>query len=218
MKTKSLWGSPPGRFYNFLRRVEGAVGERPIQIGILGCADGKFVLPCARKGYQVLAIDTDHVALFGDSTDGHKGAGEREGLIHRLKKERLERYVSIFCDDFVHFSPSKRCHAVYTSGAINYSYDTRYSVSDMINKISTFVDDGGLIYFDYMLPLSGQMKKQRYYFKKGELRSYFQTPDWKLLYDRVLPPRLEKAHFGSPVDHYHHWGYLCVQKQTNRGT
>jgi hypothetical protein len=148
MKTKSLWGSPPGRFYNFLRRVETVVRERPLIIGILGCADGKFVLPCARRGHHVLAVDIDRVSLFGTSADGHQGTEQSAGLVHRLKKEKLEKYVSVFCGDLATFFPSKRCHAVFSSGTINYITDNQDNVSDMINRISTFVGDGGFIYFD----------------------------------------------------------------------
>jgi hypothetical protein len=213
MRTKSLWGSPPSRFYNFLRRVERVVKSRPIKISILGCADGKFVLPCTRRGYKVLAVDMDEIAIYGGYKVGPEGDVYMEGVLSRLRIEGLESFAEVIHADFVEFIPNEKFHAVFTSGAINYSYNTKHELHAIIEKICSYVADGGLIYFDYMLPMMDKEKKKRYYFKKGELKSYFKTPAWDVLFDRVLPPLLEKAHVDMPIDHYHHWGHLCVQKQ-----
>jgi hypothetical protein len=212
MKTKSLWGSPPGRFYSFLRRVEATFLEQPIIMGIFGCADGKFVLPCARKGHHVIAVDEDPVALFGTPSRRCRRGLETEGLVQRLKREGLERYVTVYCHDLVTSSPATACHGVFLSGTINYSSDDGHSVQKMIQGISACVRVEGFIYFDYMLSLKGEEKRGRYYFRRGELRSYFQPPGWSVLYDRVLPPQMEEPHSGSPARHYHQWGHLCVQK------
>src|SRR5258705_6904471 len=54
--TSSLWGKPPSRYYALLRRAESSKrGGRP-HLAVLGCSDGKFVLPTARGGFTVMAL------------------------------------------------------------------------------------------------------------------------------------------------------------------
>lgn len=214
MKTKSLWGAPPSRFYAFLKRIESHVNTRPIKICILGCADGKFVLPCARRGYEVLALDIDSKAIFGGTKLDKQGEVVMPGLIKRLEVEGLSRSVDVHCKDFVEYMPETKYHAAFTSGAINYSYNTKHDLNCIINSITNYVMVNGLVYFDYMLPMDDGNIKPRYYLKKGQLKEYIKPPQWNILFDRVLPPQMEKAHVDMPVDHYHHWGHLCAIKES----
>jgi hypothetical protein len=211
MKTKSLWGNPPSRYYAFLRRVELGFGLKKLALSVLGCSDGKFVLPAARKGYYVLALDIDEKAIFGGEKIGPNGPIYMEGLFSRVKKERLEQRVKIVCEDFVKYKTSEKFHAVWTSGAINYSYNLKNNVSDILERVKSYVLPNGYIYFDYMLPLETPHFSRENYFPKGELVKHFKKDKWDIIYDRILPPMLEKAHVDMPVDHYHHWGHLCIR-------
>ena len=47
-----------------IRKVEGAL-RRPLTACVVGCSDGKFVLPLLRRGHAVSAYDIDAVAIFG---------------------------------------------------------------------------------------------------------------------------------------------------------
>ena len=94
-RTKSLWGNPLSRYYNFLKRVENEFQSSALSLSVLGCSDGKFVLPAARKGYKVLAVDIDEIAIKGGTKTGPEGEVFMEGLISRLKKEELENQVKV---------------------------------------------------------------------------------------------------------------------------
>ena len=211
MKTKSLWGTPPSRYYGFLRRVEKQFDSDSLMLCVLGCSDGKFVLPAARRGYYVLAIDIDRTAIFGGEKSGPNGPVYMEGLHYRIKKENLKERVKVACEDFVEYKKTEKFHAVWTSGAINYSYNLKHKIHDIIQNVKSFVLPNGYIYFDYMLPLETVHLTRENYFPKGELAKYFTKGKWNIIYDRVLPPLVEKAHVDMPVDHRHHWGHLCVQ-------
>jgi len=63
----SIWGKPNRSFYRFLAMIE-TVGL-PKTLCVLGCSDGKFVIPAARKGFSVLALDIDTIALYGGEID-----------------------------------------------------------------------------------------------------------------------------------------------------
>lgn len=212
MITKSLWGQPPKRYYSFLNRVEKVFLQRPLKLCILGCADGKFVLPAARKGYHVLGIDIDPIAINGGYKTDLNGKVEMPGLRRRALQEHLDKSIHVVCGDFVEYNFLEQYHAVFTSGAINYSYNLRHDINTVIDKVKSLVVKNGLIYFDYMLPLEEAHQSRPNYFRKGELKSYFNQASWRVLFDKVLPPQLEKAHVDKPEDHYHHWGHLCVQK------
>lgn len=212
MKTKSLWGFPPSRFYRFLKRVEDSFESKSLNICILGCSDGKFVLPAARKGHKVLAIDIDTIAIFGGEKVGPEGKVFMEGLMSRLKKEELSPFVKVANSDFMEYQFRGTFHAVFTSGAINYSYNLKHRIETIIEKIKFLVRFNGFLYFDYMLPFEEIHNTRKNYFKKGELVNYFNDGNWAIIYDKVIPPLLEKAHVDNPHDHYHHWGHMCLKR------
>jgi len=44
LKTKSVWGNPPSRIYSFIKFLNGVYHAKKLNVLIVGCADGKFVL------------------------------------------------------------------------------------------------------------------------------------------------------------------------------
>jgi hypothetical protein len=62
-----------------------------------------------------------------------------------------------------------------------------------------------------MMPIEPMHHERANYFKKDELVRFFKDGKWKIIYNKVMPIQLEKAHVDMPVDHYHQWGHLCVQ-------
>lgn len=211
-KTKSLWGPPPTRYYKFLDRVKETTNQEKPSICILGCSDGKFVLPAARKGFKVYAIDIDEIAINGGDKHGVGGPVFMPGLNSRLASEGLDDKVDVVCEDFVNHVFPTDFHAVFTSGAVNYSYNLRHSIDSILGKAQSLVKSRGLIYFDYMLPLEKAHFDRPNYFKRGDLRRFFDMKKWEIVYDRVLPPLMEKAHVDMPLDHYHHWGHLLAKR------
>ena len=68
MKTKSIWGTPPKRLYNLIKIAEQDFGK-DFTACIVGCSDGKFLMPFARKQIKVVGYDIDDVALYGGIKD-----------------------------------------------------------------------------------------------------------------------------------------------------
>lgn len=68
MKTKSIWGNPPKRLYNLINLAEKDFGNN-FNACIVGCSDGKFLLPFARRTIKVTGYDIDDVALYGGNKD-----------------------------------------------------------------------------------------------------------------------------------------------------
>lgn len=215
MRTSSLWGKPPTRYYKFIRTVEGAFPSMALRVAILGCSDGKFVLPAARRGHSVLAMDIDEIALFGGNKLGPAGAVHMMGLRERLRAEHLSDLVNIVHADFVEYRSRKRFHAVFTSGAVQYSRNLKHPLEKIIERLKAYVVDHGYIYVDYMLPIEHQHKERDNYPTKEAWSSFFEAKGWRLIHNRVLPPLFETAHVDNPVDHYHHWGHLLAQKTRN---
>lgn len=218
MKTTSLWGAPPSRYYRFMRRVERHYGgSGRLRFAVLGCADGKFVLPAARRGHDVLAIDLDATALFGGVKASPQGEVFMPGLVWRLERENLGRRVKVIRGDFARDAPVRPCEAVLTSGALQYSFNTPNPMDRMVERVKKYVVSGGFLYVDYMLPYEAKYRGRPNCPTREVWASYFPRPEWAVLSHRVLGPVRDRAHVEFPVDHYHQWGHLLAQKAPGVG-
>lgn len=214
MKTASLWGAPPSRFYSFLRRLrQRSTGANPT-LAVFGCADGKFVLPAARQGFKVWAIDIDEVALFGGYKEDASGRVRVPGLAARVKAEELDDLVEIQHGDFTDVAPGRMFDGVFTSGALQYSTNIERSLESMVTLVGDHVRGGGLFYIDYMLPYEEKYQGRPNCPEAPWWKEYFQRhPEWRVLYNRVMPPTLDRAHLEYPVDHYHQWGHVLAERK-----
>lgn len=213
MKTSSLWGTPPSRFYRFLRQLGDRVEGNPPTLAVVGCADGKFVVPAARRGVRVWAIDIDEVALFGGKKHDASGEVYMPGLEARVKEEKLEEFVEIAHGDFMESAIDRKFDAVFTSGALQYSNNLEHSLSEMVDAVGDLVSAGGLFYLDYMLPFEDKYKGRPNCPEAPWWADYFaQRSHWELKYNRVMPPTLDRAHVEYPVDHYHQWGHALATR------
>jgi hypothetical protein len=211
LKTASLWGPPPSRFYRFLESIIVSCGTNP-ELTIIGCADGKFVLPAARKGLKVRAIDIDVTALYGGAKPGVDGEVVVPGLVSRLKAEGLLGSVEVICSDFTKINPRPSA-AVFTSGSLQYSYNLPKSASELLACLMTFVAPRGLLYIDYMLPYErkyiGRPNCPDAEWWRKEMK---ELNGWQVLHHRVLPPIRDRAHVEFPVDHFHQWGHVLLRR------
>ncbi|MET7934657.1 class I SAM-dependent methyltransferase [Streptomyces sp. NPDC005322] len=212
-KTRSLWGPAPSRFYRLLERVEQAVPDRTPRIAVLGCSDGKFVLPAARRGFDVIAIDIDDVALHGGTTKTADGEPiEMPGLAWRLKVERLEHKVEIVHGDLAEVALTP-CDLIFVSGALQYSYNLRHTMANMVSHIQSTVSPGGFLYIEYMLPVKEAHKELENYPLASEWPDFFNNSEWTVLSNHVAEPA-EEERDGAKVLGTHrflHWGYLMAR-------
>jgi hypothetical protein len=210
MKTASLWGGPPSRYYRFLKHLKDRFPDAPrLTLAVIGCADGKFVLPAARMGMHVIAMDADEIALSGGDKDGVRMPGLRQ----RLRSEGLAGQVNVICDDLMNADADPRAHGVLTSGALQYSRNLPHRLEDMVQRVTDHALVSGLLYIDYMLPYEDKYKGRPICPEAGWWKNYFRSrDDWEVIYNRVLPPVIDRAHIEYPVDHFHQWGHLMAQR------
>lgn len=99
-RTASTWGAPPTRYYAFLARLAllyGVGGN--YDLAVLGCADGKFVVPAARRRMHTLANGR---LVVGPDQTITTGWGEGDGkTVPRYHNQfaRFRGYAFFDCDD-----------------------------------------------------------------------------------------------------------------------
>ena len=211
-RTTSLWGRPPSRYYALLKRVQSIKDACDTRMAVLGCCDGKFVLPAARRGMTVLAVDVDEISLFGGTKIGPNGPVHMPGLQARLEAEGLSDRVHIVHDDLARFEAEPTSDVVITSGALQYSRNMVHAMDGMVAQVQGHAASGGIVYVDYMLPLEKRYVGRDNYPGRARWATYFAGNDWIVISHRVLPPQFEAAHVDLPIDHEHHWGHLMAQR------
>ncbi len=237
MKTKSIWGNPPKRLYKLIKMDENDFGKN-IDACIVGCSDGKFLIPFARKHYKVIGYDIDEVALYGGyeqfpiinqkvkySYDKNFTSKKYEletkmvpGIIERLKKEKLSNYAEIEKRDFYKSDNNKKFNIVFTSCSVHYSVNKDLTLAEKTKKLQDIVIDGGYLYIDYMMATEESDYKQypaNKFYRAGEIIKYFRK-NWKIIYVREnSKPTFEGAHVDRVVDHFHKFGYILAKKSND---
>ena len=154
MKTKSIWGPPPTRLYNLIRLAE---QEFPngFSACIVGCSDGKFVFPFARKGYHVTGYEIDKSALYGglkkfpvrESKNGEITIQERnvQSIHDRIRKENLIKLINIEERDFYKNVPNKEFEVVFTSCSLHYTINSSITLEEKTKKLQTIVAANGYL-------------------------------------------------------------------------
>ncbi len=209
VKTPSIWPAANQRFFRFLKGIEDR--NFPKTLAILGCSDGSYVLPAAKRGFAVLAIDTDHVALYGGVIPLYRNNVEVMGLTNRLKVEGIESQVTVVCDDCFSYNPRNTFSGVFTSGLIHYQDNSHYPLSQIINGIQSYVAPGGLLIMEYIHPSDENNDPLRHFPTAKELVQYFQVKDWKVTSNKKKR-YTEGPNPRNPRIHDIVWGRLYAQK------
>lgn len=234
MKTKSIWGNPPKRLYKLINLAKESHGNNFTSC-IVGCSDGKFLMPFARQNLKVTGYDIDDVALNGGtklfpiikekkiykySPDFVSKTFELEerkvyGIIDRIKMENLEDYAVIEKRDFYKNTPSKTFDVVFTSCSIHYSVNKEVSLEDKTKKLQSIVSKGGYLYMDYMMAID-EDDYENYpeckFYRKDEILKFF-GKEWEIISFRENHnPTFEGAHVDCVRDHFHRFGYLLARR------
>lgn len=234
MKTKSIWGNPPKRLYKLIN-IGLKNWNKNFEACIVGCSDGKFLLPFARAGIKVTGYDIDDVALFGGikdfpiiekkekykySTDfiskDYKLIKKHVlGITKRLEMEKISQYAFIEKRDFYKNVCDKKFDIVFTSCSLHYTVNKDFSLKDKTDKLKSIVEVGGLLYIDYMMAIDEnnyELYPKEKFYRKGEILNYFDD-NWQILYHRENNnPTFEGAHVDCPRDHFHRFGYILVRR------
>ena len=237
MKTQSVWGPAPSRFYRLLRHLEHSRPHR-LSACVVGCSDGKFVMPLTRRGHTVAAYDIDDVALYGGEKvfPSHRRSVPVQpyvsiqqadslpalpyemraiaGLEKRLHSENLRALVAVHRTDFFHSPPGTLFDLVFTSCSMQYKNNQDLPVALIIDILQEHVAPSGTLAIEYMLPLEDSHTwKAPHFLRTGQMRSHFQRSRWTVESCREAHrPIFEAAHVDRPQDHYHRFGYLLATR------
>ena len=174
MKTKSIWGNPPTRLYKLLNLAKNEWGKN-FTACIVGCSDGKFLMPFARDGIKVTGYDIDDIALYGGykefpiikekikhsytpnfkSKDFDLETKKVLGITERLELENISQYATIEKRDFYRSLPLNKFNVVFTSCSLHYSANQDFTLEDKTKKLQDIVLPNGYLYIDYMMAIDG---------------------------------------------------------------
>ena len=234
MKTKSIWGNPPKRLYKLINIAKQDFGN-DFTACIVGCSDGKFLMPFARQGIKVTGYDIDTIALYGGqklfpvvkekkkykyskdfiSKDFELVEKRVYGLTERIEKEDLGKYTKIELRDFYKNLPSEKFDVVFTSCSLHYSVNKDFSLEEKTQMLQSIVSKGGYLYMDYMMAID-EKNYEKYpehkFYRKGEILDYFDS-NWKIISIKENNyPSFEGAHVDCVKDHFHKFGYLLAKR------
>lgn len=180
---------------------------------MVGASDGKFVIPLARSGRRVIAIERDHQAIHGGPADlPGKGAGEALGLLERLALEGLSDRVDVLDRDLFDVDPLPSCSAVWTSCSWHYSINHTRPLHDFIGRLRAICEPGGLLGAEYMMPVEPRHTTIEHYLDEGDIRDYL--TGWEILWETYTPAFIEDAHIGQSAPHTHRMGFVIATRSS----
>ncbi|MFC5253436.1 class I SAM-dependent methyltransferase [Streptomyces nigrescens] len=207
----SLWQETRTFFPIFLDLV---VNRGMQSVCVVGASDGKFVLPLARLGVRVLAVERNKSALDGGPVvlPGRTEAS-MPGLRKRLADEDLSGRVEIVEADILDLPDElDATDAVWTSCSWHYSINHRRPLGDFIAAMKRSCRPrGGVFAAEYMMPVEPWHLACEHYPEEGEMRRFF--PDWAIEWETYTPPFLEAPHVEQLHEHTHRMGLLIATNQ-----
>lgn len=234
MKTKSIWGNPPKRLYKLVKIVED-LEKADKSVCIVGCSDGKFLMPFVRKNIFTVGYDIDEIALYGGKklfpikkdnkkykyTKNFKSKDfeleEREvvGTVKRLEIEGLTEYADISICDFYRNTPNRKFDLVFTSCSLHYSKNAYCSLEEKVKKLQSIVNKDGYLYLDYMMAID-ENDYVNYpvskFFRKREILNYFDDSFEIISIKENNNISFEAAHVDCVKDHFHRFGYVFARR------
>jgi len=217
MLTASAWGQPSARYYRFLRKAERLYGSKR-RLLVVGCADGKFVLPAARRGWEVIAVEIDERMVSGCSAAPEDGIDRRvPGLLSRLSTEGLAERVSVRVSDFMTEGGIGNCDALWTSGCLQYSRNSVYDISEITDRLRSFLHVEGVAYFEYMIPDEPKLVGRPNCPPVDWWSTVFPRRGWRIVGHTVAFDVPEGPHPYVPLPHRHSWGRLSAVRLRQYG-
>lgn len=213
--TVSVWQATRTFFPLFVEHLLQA-GAR--SVCVVGASDGKFVLPLARHGLTVRAIERDPLALNGGPiTLPGPVAGSMNGLRQRLILEGLSERVEVIQADLLDLGDLdlSPVDAVWTSCSWHYSVNHRRPLADFVAAMQALCrTDRGLFGAEYMQPVHPRHLTIEHYPETGELRRYF--AGWDVVWETYTPPFVEEPHVEQLEPHVHRMGLLIADRQSTQ--
>lgn len=208
MPTPSLWQDTRTFFPLFAEEL-GRTEAR--SIAVVGASDGKFVLPLARNGYRVHAIERATAAIDGGPVVLPGGRdGWMAGLRRRLAEEDLGALVNVEAADLLDLTTPAPHDAVWTSCSWHYSTNHHRPLSDFIDRLKTLCRSGGLLGAEYMMPVEPRHHTVEHYLDEGQILRYLE--DWPVLWETYTTPFIEDPHVEQLRPHVHRMGLVICRR------
>lgn len=180
---------------------------------VVGAADGKFVLPLAGAGFEVMALDIDETALYGGQLTFPGGRTQHSpGLVDYLNERGLANRVTVKHVNILDFECDFAFDAIFTSCSWHYSTNHETPVREYVRKMQALVRYEGVFCAEYMMPVEAKHFKTDHYMHEDQLRSYFNPTDWQLLEEFYTTPFVEAPHVGNLSEHVHRMGFLMAER------
>lgn len=212
VRTHSAWEETLTFFPQFCTKL---IKGSEKKVLIVGASDGKFVLPFARQGVHVTAVECNSLALNGGQVTFPDGVGHLDGLKSRLKQEKCEENVTIieksFLDDDLILSPTY--DAVWTSCSWHYSMNAGRH-REFILKMITTLAPGGIFGAEYMMPLrEGGKSLTPRYLREGDINGIL-TQEGLIVELEVFTTEFTEApHVEQLEPHTHRMGFVIAYRQ-----
>ncbi|MEV0432082.1 class I SAM-dependent methyltransferase [Nocardia sp. NPDC050413] len=221
MQTTSLWEQTLTFFPQYLRELNDRHAPGAT-VTVVGASDGKFVLPLAAAGYEVIAVENDPQALYGgEILLPGSGLAHAPSLTQRIHAAGLTSRVQIQPHDFFHAELSElQADAVWTSCSWHYSANHRRPLGEFIGRMKDLLEPGGLFGAEFMMPVEDHHHLIEHYTTPDKLFRHFPSDTWEVLLTLRTDPFTERPHVGQPHDHTHRMGVLFATKpeHLNQGT
>jgi hypothetical protein len=182
-----------------------------LRVAVVGASDGKFVLPLARRGYQVHAIERNQTAIDGGPVllPG-RVPGHMPGLRSRLHSERLDHLVEIETGNLFNMDAVRPSDAVWTSCSWHYSVNHQRPLADFIDRLLELCLPGGILGAEYMMPVDSRHEAIEHYLDERQVLKYLDG--WPVLWEAYTPRFVEDPHVEQLDSHEHRMGFVVCRR------
>jgi SAM-dependent methyltransferase len=180
---------------------------------VLGCSDGKFVIPLAAAGVHVTCVDVDPVMLDGGSVQLGGVATPVRGLRANLSRTGLSDRCDIIEADFMQWADTvdTTFDMVLTSGSWAYNRNLGHGLGGVLRVMRKLVAPDGYLFVDYLLPVTELEKTIDLYPYPRDLVPFFSPREWRLVRNEDVG-LIGESHYGQEEWHYHHYGVLVARR------
>lgn len=179
------------------------------------CMDGYSVMSLLRKGHIVDGYEDNEVFLNGGNIDGFI----TNGLLSKVKNENLESKFKLYQKNFYKCKIEKQYNFVYCYRSLHLDRNKDIKMATKIRKLQSSVKADGYIYLFYYMAndeKNYELYPSNSYFRSYEMKSYFNSDNWNILYSIENHIRQHGPHIYDKTLHYHKIGILFAQKKNTR--
>ena len=213
MKTypDSFWAD----LYTSFPLLDAEAGDRDLHgttACVLGCSDGKFVIPLAAAGCTVTCVDVDPTMIDG-GTVRYRGEDVRvAGLKANLASTGLTERCRIILADYMEEKLPAKYDFVLTSGSWAYNRNLRHGLAGVVEVMKRAVAPAGYLFADYLLPVTEQEYAIDLYPQPERLQEFFPPDRWRTVHNKEVG-LIGESHYGQEELHQHNYGALLVQRK-----